>query len=223
MSRQKSEDGSFRIGLWSLTALFAIGSGLSVLGSIMARHRGAETALLWLGLLAVTFWFGALLCLALKVFRIVEARKRQHVQSRPPSIRASDEYIARYPGRDRRTAIALALFFGVLTSFLALRSSTGAIVSAAVFCWSAWYVIRVTVTRVHFTRDRIVARLPWFRKISEPYTNVSRLRSKPSTVDLQFSNGRSLKLHSGLGDPDVMLTYLEAHCPSSVFSGREPQ
>ena len=84
MSRQKNEDGFFRIGLWSLTALFGIGSGLSVLGLIMARHRGDENALLWLGLLAVTFWFGALLCLALKAFRIVEARKRQHIHSRPP-------------------------------------------------------------------------------------------------------------------------------------------
>lgn len=74
MTRQKNEKGSFRIGLWSLSALLGIGAGLSVLGLVLARRRGDENALLWLGLLPVSLWFGTLLCLALKVFGIVEAR-----------------------------------------------------------------------------------------------------------------------------------------------------
>lgn len=221
MTRQKDEKGSFRIGLWSLSALLGMGAGLSVLGLILARRRGDENALLWLGLLAVSLWFGTLLCLALKVSRIVEARKRRNIDIRPGRIRTDAEYIAEYSGRDRGTAIALALFFGILTAFLALRSTTGAVLSGAVFCWSAWYVMQVTSTRVHFTRERIIARLPWFREISEPYGSVLRLHSRPGTVDLQFSDGRSLKLHSGLGDPDVILAYLDAHCPPSVVAGGE--
>lgn len=135
-----------------------------------------------LGLLAVSLWFGTLLCLALKVFRIVEARKRRHVDT--GRIRTDAEYIAEYSGRDRGAAIALALFFGVLTAFLALRSTPVAVISGAVFCWSAWYVMQVTVTRIHFTRERIIARLPWFKEISEPYGSVLRLHSRPGTVDV---------------------------------------
>lgn len=223
MSRQKNEGRFSRLGLWSLSALLGIGSGLSVLGLVIARRRGDEGALLCLGLLAVTLWFGALLCLALKVFRIVEARKRRHIDDQPDRIRTNVDYIAEYSGRDRRTAIVLALFFGGLTTLLVLRSSRSAVLSGAVFCWSVWYAVQLAVTRIQFTRDRIVARLPWFRRISEPYTNVLRLRSKPGTVNLQFSDGRSLKLHSGLGDPDVILTYLDAHCPPSVIPGEEPE
>jgi hypothetical protein len=194
-----------------------------VLGLVLAHRRGDENALLWLGLLAVSLWFGTLLCLALKVSRIVEARKRRNIDIRPGRIRTDAEYIAEYSGRDRGTAIALALFFGILTAFLTRRSTPVAVLSGAVFCWSAWYVMQVTVTRIHFTRERIIARLPWFREISEPYGSVLRLHSRPGTVDLQFSDGRSLKLHSGLGDPDVILAYLDAHCPPSVVSGGEPQ
>ena len=221
MSRQKDEKSSISIGLGSLSAFFGMGTGLGVLSLVLARRRGDENALLWLGLLALSLWFLALLCLALKVFRMVEGRKRRNNDVGPRRIRTDAEYVAEYSIGDRRTAIALTLFFGVFTAFLAFRSTMGAALSGAVFCWSAWYVMEVTATRVHFTSERIIARLPWFREIAEPYSSVLRLRCSPGSVDLQFSDGRSLKLHPGLGDPDVILAYLHAHCPPSV--AREPQ
>lgn len=223
MTRQKNEKGSFRIGLWSLSALLGIGAGLSVLGLVLARWRGQEAAVLWLGLLAVSLWFGMMLCLALKVFRIAEARKRRHANTEPGRIRTDREYIAEYSVRDRGTAIALAIFFCILTAFLALRSPIAAVFPGAVFCWFVWYMVQVTVTRIHFTRERIIGRLPWFREISEPYGNVVRLHSRPGTLHIQFSDGRLLKLHCGLGDPDVILAYLDAHCPPSVVSSEELQ
>lgn len=85
MTRQNNEKTSFQMGLWSLSALLGVGAGLSVIGLVFSRQRGYEDAVLWFGLLAVSLWFGTLLCLAMKVLRMVEARKRtEHLRPTRP-------------------------------------------------------------------------------------------------------------------------------------------
>jgi hypothetical protein len=132
------------------------------------------------------------------------------------------EYVARYSLQNRWTAIALAAFFGVLSVILAIRSTyiTGLMISAGFFLFFVWYATHVAVTQIRFTKERIVARLPWSKKLCEPYRSVLKLTAKPVTVEIRFSDGRSLKLNSGLGDPDVILAYLHEHCPHAAV-GKE--
>jgi len=123
-----------------------------------------------------------------------------------------------YSTLDRVVAITLAAVFGGLAFFLVLRSHRVIMQMAAVavFFGLVANVVHVITTSVRFTNDRITARLPWFRSLSEPYAAVKKLRSMPGTVRIQFSDGRSLRLHPGLGDPDVVIGYLQRHCPETV-------
>ena len=76
----------------------------------------------------------------------------------------------------------------------------------------------MVVTRIQFTTERIIARSARFHVISVPYGSVLRLHSKPGTLSIEFSGGQSLKVHSGLADPEMILAHLRAHCPASVYS-----
>jgi hypothetical protein len=221
VKRTNSEKAAFRIGLLTWAAVLILGSALSGFGVVFARGHGYEGALRWLGFLTVTLWFGGLVCLGMKVLQVTENRKRQRTP--PNRVSTKGEYVAEYSVQNRGVAIGLAAFFGVLTAFLEVRSThtTGVLISAAFFCFFIWYAVQVIVTRVHFAKDRIIARLPWSRGLSEPYWSVLQLRPKPGTLDVQFSDGRSLKLHSGLGDPDIILAYLHEHCPPSVRLEKE--
>ncbi|MGE5570780.1 MAG: hypothetical protein ACM3S5_17215 [Rhodospirillales bacterium] len=95
----------------------------------------------------------------------------------------------------------------------------GIVISGSFFCFFAWYTLQMMVTRITFTRERIVARLPVFRKLSQRYTDVVELRSRPGTLRVDFADGQALKLHPGLGDADVIIAYLDAYCPPSVVAG----
>jgi hypothetical protein len=127
------------------------------------------------------------------------------------------DYIAQYSWADRCIAAAIALFFAALAVFF-IRSGAvkGALISTAFFSFMAYYLLHVTGTRVRFAQDEFVVRRSWFLRFSEPYGRVQRIVSKPGTVRVEFSDGRCLKLHPGLGDPDKVIAYLQARCPSSV-------
>jgi len=195
------------------TAL-ALGAVGGWFGLVYAREHGNYGTLLWWGYLTLGLAVGSTLCIAVPLARRVEAR----VGSGAKLHRPKGEYVARYSMQDRVIAVILAILFGGLTVFIVLRSNRMLmqVVAVTIFCGLVANVLHVIATRVQFTDDRITARLAWFRSISEPYTAVKKLRSMPGTVRIQFSDGRSLKLHPGLGDPDRVIGYLRTHCPKSV-------
>lgn len=199
------------------TAL-ALGAVGGWFGLVYAREHGSYGTLLWWGYLTLGLAVGSTLCVAVPLARRVEARANHRVGPRATLHRPKGEYIARYSMQDRVIAVILAILFGGLTVFIVLRSNRMLmqVVAVTIFCGLVANVLHVIATRVRFTDDRITARLAWFRSISEPYTAVKKLRSMPGTVRIQFSDGRSLKLHPGLGDPDRVIGYLRTHCPESV-------
>jgi hypothetical protein len=160
--------------------------------------------------------FGSSICLfsALAAF----IKRRQPPGQIAHSVAVDGEYVAEYSRSDRATALFIAAFFGVLTTFILLRSTTPGIValSATFFGGAVLYAVHIMTTSVRFTRQGFVARLPWFRKLEERYERVQRISGKPGTLRIQFSDGRTLRLHSGLGDPDTVIAHLQAHCPESV-------
>lgn len=187
-----------------------------MLGLVWARRQGHEAALAWFAYSTVPLSSGMLLCLALQVYRILQGRKRLPINARAKYVRTDTDYVAEYSIGDRIIAVILALLFSVLTGFFAFHSSTGMMISGAIFCWFVWYAVHLTRTRIRFTKSRIIAHLPWRQVISEPYENLQRIQARPGTVVLRFIGGRSLKVHAGLGDPDVVITYLKAHSAPSV-------
>lgn len=223
MPTAKRQNDQRAIGLLTASALLIVGSALSGAGVVFARHQGYRHAVLWLGFLTVTLWFGALMCIGLKFLQITEIRKRRRVSSSHISIDA--EYVAEYCSRDRAAGLALTAFFGGLLVFLVLRSGRmpGIVICVGFFCFFAWYSVQLMVTRVTFTKEQIVARLPLFREVSEPYASVVGFRCKTGTLLLHFVDGKKLKLHSGLGEPEVVLAHLHSHCPEvpDMDAGRE--
>jgi hypothetical protein len=114
--------------------------------------------------------------------------------------------------------MGMTFFFGALVILFVVRSGRllSIVISATLFSFAAIYLLYVTGTRIRFAKDGFIARVSWFRQVSGPYAEIRRVSGKPGTVKIEFSDGRFLKFHPGLGDPDKVIAYLQAHCPESV-------
>jgi hypothetical protein len=208
-----------RIGFVAASGTLAVGAVGSWIGLVNARESGNYAALPWFGFLALGLAVGSMLCLAVPLVHRIEARAARSAGTSMTLDRPTGDYVAKFSAQDQVIAVILVIFCGCLTLFMLFRSHRilGQAVSVAVFCCLIAYAVQVTATSVRFTNERIIARLPGFRTISEPYTAIESLQSKPGTIRIKFSDGRSLKLHSGLGDPDLVIGYLQARCPDSIY------
>lgn len=194
----------------------ALGAGASTVGLIDSVHNERGKLILWLGELSVTLIFGSSLCLFLALAAVIKRRNRAPGRAHR-QVTVSVDYVARYPRSDRIQALLLAGFFAALTVFFGLRSATaGMIIAASIFAVAVWYAVHVMSLSVRFTDDGFVARLAWFRELREPYDRVVKILTKPGTITVHFSDGRSLKLHPGLGDAETVIAQLRTRCPAAL-------
>ena len=202
-----------------LGVCLAIGAaGCAILALDAANH---ESKRLWLALASLSFVAGSSLCLFTSFAAFLMGKlNRQQSESQPITRRAAidGEYVATYSWSDRAKALIVAGSFGILTVFLLLRSKDwrGIALSGTFFGVSVIYVLHIVGTSVRFTREGFIARLSWLRQFDAPYNLVNRISSKPGTLKIEFSDGRSLKIHSGLGNPDVIIALLQERCPESI-------
>jgi hypothetical protein len=163
-------------------ACLALGAVVSISQLVQAVHHEDGDLILWLGLLSVSLILGSSLCLfsALAAF----IKRRQPPGEIGHNMAVDGEYVAEYSRSDRATALFIAVFFGVLTAFLLLRSTKPGMIafSATFFGGALLYAVHMMTTCVRFTRQGFVARLPWFRKLDEPYERVQRISGKPGTL-----------------------------------------
>jgi len=203
-------------GLAWLGAGLIAGAIVSVALLVHAVSSNAGPPVLWLGLLSLGLISGGSLCLLLAVARFFEHRRRPRTS--PAQVNTHGEYVAEYSWADRGIAMGMTIFFGALVVFFLSRSgrSQAIVVSAALFSFAAIYSLHVTGTRIRFAKEGFIGRVSWFRQVSGLYVEVRSVSAKPGTVKIEFSDGRSLKFHPGLGDPDKVIAYLQARCPESV-------
>lgn len=208
------------IGTISIVASILLGAGAitSLFGLIHARKLGAYGMLLCFAVLILALSVGSMLCLAVPLVRRLESDLWHRKKSNRRAFRLNSDYVARYSLQDQITALILFIAFGILTAFMMLhaRSALVRMTFILVFCCLLAYVVQVTSTSVQFTEERIIAHRPCFGSISEPYTAIEVLQFKPGSIRLRFSDGRWLKLYSGLGDRDLVVEYLRTHCPKSI-------
>jgi hypothetical protein len=128
------------------------------------------------------------------------------------------DYTATYSWAVRAIAIGMTLFSGTLVVFFLLRSARlpALMISVTMFAFTLVNLLHVTGTRVQFTKDGVVATKSWFRQVAGRYADIQCISSKPGTVKIEFSDGQSVKLHPGLGDPDKVIAYLQTRSPESV-------
>ena len=74
--------------------------------------------------------------------------------------------------------------------------------------WAVFYLIRVMLTDVLFTDHGLIARRPFQSEVFKPYADARRITGKPGTVKLEFSDGQTVKLHTGLGEADIAISCL---------------
>jgi hypothetical protein len=202
------------VGVGLLLALGAVVS-LTLLNYELRREAGV--VILWLGWASLLFISGSSLCLFTALVKFVQGRRSRTAELVEP-VKTHGEYIAQYSWSDRAVALALVLFFGGLSGFFLIHSAKPlvTVLCLAVFCWAVYYALQTTVTRVRFTQRSLTARLAWFREVSATYANIQRISGKPGTLKICFSDGRSLKLHSGLGDANTVIAFLREHCPETI-------
>jgi hypothetical protein len=173
----------------------------------------------WLGELSLTLVCACALCLFIALAKFIQSWK-ELAKGRSPRrlVRLDEQYVAEYSRGDRIVALAIAVFFGSLTIYFLLHAARlRSIALAAVFCgFGLWRIAEATGTRVKFTHEGIAARISWWRKLSEPWSNVERISSQRSSLKIEFAGGGVLKLHPGLGNADTVIAYLRACRPPSV-------
>jgi len=193
----------------------AAASALSVVCLTSSLRRETGVVILWLGWLSLGLIVASALCLLSALAAFLQTRKKTvSATVEAKRVRIDHEYLAEYSRADRAVALGIAIFFAALTSFFVFRSANwkATSLSSAFLCWSLFHLIHVTFTRVTFTDSGLAARLPWRRPFSKPYDEVKRIVSKPGTLKVEFSDGRSLGLHPGVGSADVVISFLQTHC-----------
>lgn len=206
-------------GLTKAGLFLALGAVLSLVwfGDVVQQQTGR--LVLFLGLLSLGLISVSSLCLLLALARFVQSRHPQGKKSNAQLHHKVDgEYEARYSWPDRIVALALVVFFGGLTWLFWIRSGKPHVIvgCAILFGWTAYYAAHITGTCIKFTRQGFTARISWVRSVSEPYAAVQRISGKPGTLRVQFRGGQSLKFHSGLGNPDIVIAFLRKKCPTSI-------
>jgi hypothetical protein len=200
-------------------SLLALGAALSIVWFGTVVHRETGALVLTLGLLSLGLVSASSLCFLFALAKYVQG---QHPQSKPVNAQAparvDGEYVARYSWADRAVALAIAVFFGGLTALLWLRSARPQMTGGCglLFAWATFYAAHITGTQIRFTRQGFIARVSWLRNISESYDGVECISGRRGTLKVQFSDGRSLKFHTGLGNPDMVIAHLKAKCPESI-------
>ncbi len=209
-----------RVSSLTKAGLFlTLGAVLSLVWFAGVVRQQSDGLVLFLGLLSLGFVSASSLCLLLALARYIQSR-HPRCQKRAAQVRlkVDGEYEARYSWSDRIVALALVAFFGGLTLLLWMRSGKPHVIvgCAILFGWTAFYAVHITGTCIRFTRQGFTARISWVRNVSEPYAAVQSISGKPGTLRVQFSDGQSLKFHSGLGNPDLVIACLRAKCPGSI-------
>ncbi len=203
--------------------ILAAGAIASVVGLNMALQREAGVVILWLGWLSLGLIVGSALCVFFATTDFLQTRKRLPATGAVHKLpkHYEGDYLAKYSIGDRAVALGLAIASATLATFFVSGSASwiATAISIVLVLGAAFYLSHVGLTRVLFTANGLVVRRPFQREFSETYANVKRISGKPGTVKLEFADGRSLKLHSGLGNPDVVIGYLQTHCPESLDLG----
>jgi hypothetical protein len=207
------------------SATLAVGAIVGWTSLVSARERGDFAAVAWFGYLVLGLAFGSLLCVAIPLVLQIQAQGDGSAHEVRELSSFNDDYLAKYSFQDKIIAVTLVVFWGFLTLSLLLRSRLTAEILAPLILGvgALWYAIHVTTTSILFTKEYIIAQLPGFRTVSEPYDAIRKVQAKPGTVRIQFLDGRSLKLHPGLGDPDLVIGYLQARCPKHVYPENWPR
>jgi hypothetical protein len=205
-----SPSSVWKMGFLPLIILLGLGIGLCIWGLIIAQHRNSEIGTLLWGLAAGILFMGIWIIVMHRLSTV--SRKLKHrKQASSETINTNMIYVATYARQEGWIIGILAVFFGILTIYL--TSFPRVLMPFGLFCFCCWYSIRVFVTKLEFTAERIIARRPWLKKVSEPYSNIVQIRSRRTSLSLSFSSGKSLKIPSDLGDHGTIIDFLEKYCP----------
>jgi hypothetical protein len=211
-----------RMNAWWLSAIFAIGMVISILGLVFARRHNMNAMMLLCAWACVTFFLGISIIVMRKVVRFEHARqmKRRRLTVKP--INTDIPYIARYSLQIRCACILGAILSGAMIfavdesyyfpHFLRVLMGFG----LCGFC--LWATVTAMFTQIQFTAERINARIPWRKEISEPYSNITEFRLGLASLIIMFSTGNRLKITSDLGDSDTIVEFLQRYCPDSAIN-----
>jgi hypothetical protein len=213
----KKNDNFGGINALCLYIAFIIGIGVSILGLIISRRSKYDIAMLICAFAFIIF-LTALLTAALyqidqrtSLFRgpYLGHTKKQDV------INTNSIYVARYPRFQGWIIGTFGLFAVISIIYLVIHEYSLIKVSIffGMFCLCFWCSVTVFITRLQFTKCQIIVNRPFFKRFSEPYSNIMNISYGISSIVLHFSNGRSLKIPFELGNPKIILAYLGKNGP----------
>jgi hypothetical protein len=120
------------------------------------------------------------------------------------------DYVARHSIGDKIVSICLAAAVALITTFFFYHRTalSTRIVSSAMFCFLVMYAYKICFTAVRFTNQEIAIRIIPFVRFSEKYSNITELRAGRGNLQIRFTDGKTINMWSGLGDPGKVASIL---------------
>jgi|GEM_PF-2200916 len=195
---------------WGL--LLIICAGISAFGMVYARENGLNIDAFF-AIATLTFWMSGLLCLSARVYVAFLpsgrwARSRKHYV-----IDTTSTYVARYSRGDKTTVLTLAIFFAFFGAFSLARATVHYplfVCSSSMLCGAIGLVIYYHSRRVYFHAESIVS-VSLLGTHEERYSDIVQVGNRLGALNIQFRNRRQLDIPRGLGERDIVLSYLRCH------------
>jgi hypothetical protein len=218
MRNVRANKKSWGNALWPLCGIFAVGIGISILALVIACRGGSDLGM-GLSCIAIgTFLLGISIIVMYKLDQFHQASEQRRKQRESKLIDANNPYVAQYSRQEGWLMLILSvLFLGCSVYVFGGWSLKGLVLFAgfAIFC--IWRAAVIFITKITFTNQCIIARGLFFKKLSEPYSNITQMVFRFGLLTIAFSSGHSIKIRAGLGNAKISHAFLEKYGPSSVF------
>lgn len=203
------------LGAWCM--IFIIGLAISVVSLVIAHRLESDLGMDLSYLLCVLFMFGISGIVMYKVSQFDNDRREKKRLREAKPLDTSGPYIARYDRSESwlvliLSAVSVTGLVHVFMGNLALKLLP-IILAFAIF---GVFSTIVYFTKIMFTPEGISAKSLWFRRITEPYSNITRILYRITGIEIAFADGRSMKIRNGLGERKIASAYLEKYSPPSV-------
>ncbi len=203
------------LGAWLI--IFIIGLAISIVSLVIAHRLESDRGMVLSYQIGGLFLIGIAAIVHYKVSQFQEDRRGKKKLREAKPLDTSRPYVARYDRSEGwlmliLSAVSVTGLVHVFMGKLALKLLP-IILAFAIF---GVFATIVYFTKIMFTPEGISAKSLWFRRITEPYSNITQILYRITGIEIAFADGLSIKIRNGLGERKIICAYLEKYSPPSV-------
>ncbi|MBN1615393.1 MAG: hypothetical protein JW950_13080 [Deltaproteobacteria bacterium] len=194
-----------------------MGLAISIVSLVIGHRLESDRGMVLSFEIGALFLIGITAIVHYRVSQFQEDRRGKKKLREAKPLDTSGPYVARYDRSESwliliLSAVSVTGLVHVFMGNLALKLLP-IILAFAIF---GVFSTIVYFTKIMFTPEGISVKSLWFRRITEPYSNITRILYRITGIEIAFADGRSMKIRNGLGERKIVSAYLEKYSPPSV-------